>query len=83
MQRSALCRSRREFSNEHFLAKFGIDTAENEPCKVGRLGSEEHAASQVETSRERATSDLTDVMLEEGVQRKCSIFFFRTTRAAN
>ena len=28
------CRSRQELSNEHSLAKFGFDTAENEPCKV-------------------------------------------------
>ena len=34
MQRSALCRSRRELSNAYFLAKFRFDTAENEPCKV-------------------------------------------------
>ena len=34
MQRSALCRSRRELSNEYLLAKFGFDTAENEPRKV-------------------------------------------------
>ena len=31
MQRSALCRSRRELSNAYLLAKFGFDTAENEP----------------------------------------------------
>ena len=31
VQRSALCRSRRELSNEYLLAKFGFDTAENEP----------------------------------------------------
>ena len=31
MQRSALCRSRRELSNAYFLAKFGVDTAENPP----------------------------------------------------
>ena len=29
-----MCRSRRGLSNEYFLAKFGFDTAENEPCKV-------------------------------------------------
>ena len=29
-----MCRSRRELSNEYLLAKFGVDTAENEPCKV-------------------------------------------------
>ena len=37
MQKSALCRSRRELSNidpnsnEYLLAKIGVDTAENEP----------------------------------------------------
>ena len=33
---SALCRSRRELSNAYLLAKFGFDTAENEPSKVCR-----------------------------------------------
>ena len=37
MQRSALCRSRRELSNAYLLAKFDFDTAENEPCKVCRI----------------------------------------------
>ena len=36
MQRSALCRSRRELSNAYLLANFGFDTAENEPSKVCR-----------------------------------------------
>ena len=36
VQRSALCRSRRELSNAYLLIKFGFDTAENEPCKVPR-----------------------------------------------
>ena len=31
VRRSALCRSRQELSNEYLLAKFGFDTAENEP----------------------------------------------------
>ena len=31
VQRSALCRSRRELSNEYLLAQFGFDTAEDEP----------------------------------------------------
>ena len=39
MQRSALCRSRRELSNDYSLAKFGFDTAENEPCKVCPLSA--------------------------------------------
>ncbi len=34
MQSSALCRSRRELSSAYLLAKFGFDTAENEPSKV-------------------------------------------------
>ena len=29
-----MCRSRRELSNAYLLAKFGVDTAENEPSKV-------------------------------------------------
>ena len=28
------CRSRQELSNEYLLAKFGVDTAENESIKV-------------------------------------------------
>ena len=43
MQRSALCRSRRELFNAYFLAKFGFDTAENEPCKVC---AEQHGSSR-------------------------------------
>ena len=39
VQRSALCRSRRELSNAYFLAKFGFDTAENEPLKARQLDS--------------------------------------------
>ena len=34
MQRSALCRSRRELSKEYLLAKIGFDTAENELLQV-------------------------------------------------
>ena len=29
-----MCRSRRELSNAYLLAKFVLDTAENEPCQV-------------------------------------------------
>ena len=39
MQRSALCRSRREHSNEYLLAKFGFDTAVNEPFQVCPLSA--------------------------------------------
>ena len=34
-----MCRSRRELSNDYLLAKFGFDTAENEPCKVCPLSA--------------------------------------------
>merc|ERR1712164_2832 len=34
VQRSALCRSRRELPNEYLLAKIGVDTAENELLEV-------------------------------------------------
>ena len=34
-----MCRSRRELSNEYLLAKFGFDTAENEPCNVCPLSA--------------------------------------------
>ena len=37
MQRSALCRCRRELSNEYLLATFGFDTDENEPQKVRKF----------------------------------------------
>ena len=33
------CRSRQELSNEYFLAKFGFDTAENQPRKVCPLSA--------------------------------------------
>ena len=39
VQRSALCRSRRELSNAYFIAKFGFGTAENEPCQVWPIES--------------------------------------------
>ena len=39
VQRSALCRSRRDLSNEYLLAKIGVDTAENEPLEVWRENS--------------------------------------------
>ena len=41
VQTSALCRSRRELSNEYLvlLAEFRFDTAEKEPCKVCPLSA--------------------------------------------
>ena len=34
-----MCRSRRPLSNEYLLAKFGFDTAVNEPCEVCPLSA--------------------------------------------
>ena len=47
-----MCRSRRELSNTYFLAKFGFDTAENEPSdvcqgKLSDLGSEGEPAADL------------------------------------
>ena len=36
VQRSTLCRSRRELSNEYLLDEIGVDTAENEPLEVSQ-----------------------------------------------
>ena len=41
VQRSALCRSWRELSNKYLLAKFGFDTAENEPYRFVSSSSRE------------------------------------------
>ena len=37
MQKNALCRSRRELSNEYFVAKFGFDTAESKLPRESEL----------------------------------------------
>ena len=39
MQRSELCRYRRDLSSAYSIAKFSFDTAENEPSKVRDRGS--------------------------------------------
>ena len=45
-----MCRSRRDLSNAYLLAKFGFDTAENEPSKVATDAGQEFlkAVSAVE-----------------------------------
>ena len=57
MQRSALCRSRRELSNEYLLAKIGVDTAENELREVwGKIQFNTHSPpySRLEVAAQRA-----------------------------
>ena len=51
VQRSALCRSRRELSNEYLLAKIGVDTAENEPCEVRKFELSEMLNLKFEISK--------------------------------
>ena len=43
------CRSRQELSNEYLLAKFGFDTAENEPLKVCQKLAKSQKKSQKKT----------------------------------
>ena len=52
-----MCRSRRELSNAYLLAKFGFDTAENEPFQVCPLSAYRSPRSQLERVRVKALSD--------------------------
>ena len=52
MQRSALCRSRRELSNEYLLAKIGVDTAENEPLEVWGKNSIQYSIVSLATAQQ-------------------------------
>ena len=46
------CRSRQELSNEYFLAKCGVDTAEKEPYKVWSFGWEIRVSFDIEPSNQ-------------------------------
>ena len=50
VQRSALCRSRRELFNAYFLAKIGVDTAENEPLEVWGENSIQYSLHSLQTT---------------------------------
>ena len=50
-----MCRSRRELSNAYFVAKFGLNTAENEPCEV--------CPTEQCSSRDAATSKTTQAWI--------------------
>jgi len=54
VQRSALCRSRRELSNAYLLAKIGVDTAENEPLEVWGENSIHYSLHSLAPRRARA-----------------------------
>ena len=58
MQRSALCRSRRELSNAYLLAKIGVDTAEKEPLEVWGENSIQYSLHSLPfTAASRAVRD--------------------------
>ena len=54
------CRFRQELSNAYLLAKFGFDTAENEPCKVCPIPRN---AGETETGRLQTRRGRTAVHL--------------------
>ena len=63
MQRSALCRSRRELSDEYLLAKIGVDTAENDSFKS--LGENSIHYSFASLGREDRGFDLLHGLMAE------------------
>ena len=52
MQWNVLCRSRRELSDAYFAAKFGFDTADNEPFQVCPLSAYRSPRLKTEESPE-------------------------------
>ena len=77
MQRSALCRSRRELSNAYFLAKFCLDAAENEPCQVcpTELGQMNSFAAQATSAGPRADGPLRTAVRSLFSHIRESLFF--------
>ena len=53
MQKSALCRSRRELSSEYLLAKIGVDTDENETLEVWGENSIQYLLHSLGAARPR------------------------------
>ena len=61
VHRIAFCRSQREISNAYLHAKFGFDTAKNEPCKVCTLSAyrsprSSHILEQLDTKQDGVLS---------------------------
>ena len=56
-----MCRSRRELSNAYFFAKFGFDTAENEPSKDPRGYAIELLLAEVPADARRGRGPLRPV----------------------
>ena len=53
-----MCRSRGELSNAYLLAKFGFDTAENQPSKVLRAHAEQRRRAAPRRPRRDSLGDL-------------------------
>ena len=84
MQRSVLCRSRRELSNEYLVAKIGFDTAENELCKVcplsvyrsPRLGLWKlECDAQRSLVRHRGYGKCDDILLDPDLEREQGVIW--------
>ena len=67
MQRSALCRSRRELSNAYLLAKIGVDTAENEPLEVWGGNSIQYSLHSLVDTRRASLRLSADAAASAGV----------------
>ena len=68
VQRSALCRSRRELSNEYLLAKIGVDTAENEPLEVwGKIQFTIHFTPYQSQAAETVGHADSDIVVEDAI----------------
>ena len=65
VQRSALCRSWLELSNAVFVAKFGLDTADNEPFQVCPLSSYRSSRYILEMQSPQGRYELTNRTLLE------------------
>ena len=59
--------SRRELSNAYFLAKFGFDTAENEPCEVCPIPRNAAAVPPGGGSRDPRSRRLEEDVVDDGL----------------
>ena len=66
-----MCRSRREHSNAYLLAKFGFDTAENEPFQVCSLSA--YRSPRLMNVAELAKQAVEDGYAGESKPRKVAI----------
>ena len=77
VQRSALCRSRRELSNAYFLAKFGFDTAENEPSGIREIRLQFQIPAGIGNSNREASLLYSAINVKTHTTNRCSEIMFR------